>query len=196
MPTHLAREIVARAAGRRELGGLAIPGGSGARRARHVPGPELSWGPRRATDGAGTAPPSLHPLLYPPPPLPGPRQAPPSAPPAPHTRQGAQLRRGSARGAAGPRGNADPASGSEAGAKSTPRTGSPKSPAVGVQFPRVAVPADPAWHGRSGIIGSRAPAPGFPLSLRSAASRRRPSLASWRSTGGPGCGVGERLGRP
>lgn len=65
VPTHLAREIVARAAGRRELGGLAIPGGSGARRARHVPGPELSWGPRRATDGAGTAPPSLHPLLLP-----------------------------------------------------------------------------------------------------------------------------------
>lgn len=42
-PTHLAREIVARTAGRGAQGAFAIPGGSGGGgRARHVPGREVS----------------------------------------------------------------------------------------------------------------------------------------------------------
>lgn len=51
-PTHLAREIVVRTAGRGALGGFAIPGGSSSRRASHVPGQsEVS----RARCGRGRA---------------------------------------------------------------------------------------------------------------------------------------------
>lgn len=57
VPTHLSREVIARTAGRGALGGLAIPGGSSARRARHISGREVSWGSRRARDSAATAPP-------------------------------------------------------------------------------------------------------------------------------------------
>lgn len=57
VPTHLSREVITRTAGRGALGGLAIPGGSGARRARHVSGREVSCGRRQARDSAGTAPP-------------------------------------------------------------------------------------------------------------------------------------------
>ena len=62
-PTHLAREVVARTAGRGALGGLAIPGGSGAWRARHVPGREVSSAGPQAKESAGTAPPQPRPLL-------------------------------------------------------------------------------------------------------------------------------------
>lgn len=81
--THLAREIVARAAGRRELGGLAILGGSGARRARHVPGPEVSW-PRcaRRTEQERLRLSPAH-SSYPAPPTPTrPRPLPPGPAPA------------------------------------------------------------------------------------------------------------------
>ena len=62
-PTHLAREIVARPAGWGALEGLSIPGGRGARRARHVPGPEVSWGPRRPRDRQEPPRLKLRPLL-------------------------------------------------------------------------------------------------------------------------------------
>lgn len=66
---------------------------------------------------------------------------------------------------------------------------------MGVRLPRGAVPGDPVCCGRSGITGIRAPASVFPLPLLCAASRRRPSPASGRSTGGPRGGVEGRSGR-
>lgn len=73
VPTHLAREIVARTAGQGVLGGLANLGGSGARRARHVPGREVIWGQRRARDSSETTPPWA-------PPTPSPSTAPAGTP--------------------------------------------------------------------------------------------------------------------
>ena len=54
-----------RPAGWGALGGLAIPGGRGARRSRHVPGPEVSWGPRRPRDRQEPPRLKLRPLLLP-----------------------------------------------------------------------------------------------------------------------------------
>lgn len=78
VPTHLARDIVARTAGRGVLGRLSIPGGSGARHARHVP---WTRGELGLVAGGGQCwdLPALGSTqsFPPPPPQPGPPQAPP-----------------------------------------------------------------------------------------------------------------------
>lgn len=119
----------------------------------------------------------------PPPPRPGPRQAPPSVRHLKDT--GGE--RAVPRGRAGPQGQLPRSrrapvrhTGLRAWAKSSPRTDrSPGLPAAGVRFPPGAVPGDPAFRGRSGLAGTRGPAPGLPL--RGVARRRR--LGSIRLAG-------------
>lgn len=132
VPTHLAREIVARTAGRGVLGGLYIPGGSGARHARHVPwtrgklGLVAGEGQRRDRPALGSTPSS-----HPPPPRPGPRQAPPSVRPPRHLpRAGCFSRapttaRSGSEGQAGPE-QTGPASRSEDSGQIRPQDRSPR----------------------------------------------------------------------
>ena len=177
-PTHLAREIVARPAGWGALGGLAIPGGRGARRSRHVPGPEVSWGPRRPRDRQEPPRLRLRPLLLPST-APG-RDPDRLLPPFRH------LNRRRWRGAGCPAGARRTAESALEGAgrplephrsegvsQIQPRTAPQGRQLPGLGFHGELSLGTPPSGGRSGITGTRGLAPG--LRLPSAASRRRPS---------------------
>lgn len=183
-PTHLAREVVARTAGRGAQGSLAISGGSDAGRARHVPRRERGgWAGERGTarDGAEPPRPRLHPLLPPgPPPAGTPAGSslhPATAPTAPAhsdvSRRGARERGVCTRGAARPSEQHWPTSHSQGTAQIQLQEPSPEGASRGLSVPAglASGPGDPTCCFRSGLRR----APGFPLPLRSAAGRWRPS---------------------
>lgn len=192
VPTHLAREIVARTAGRGALGGLSIPGGSGSRHARHVPwtrgelGLVAGEGQRRDRPALGSTPSS-----HPPPPRPGPRQAPPSVrSPRRHLPRAGRLARAPTTAGQRLRGRRAPSKlarlrALRTRAKSGPRTGPPRSPAARARFPgERSLEIQLASRGLASR-GPEVPHPGSRCRCaeRPAGGARAP--ASWRPTGVP-----------
>lgn len=202
VPTHLARDIVARTAGRGVLGRLSIPGGSGARHARHVP---WTRGELGLVAGGGQCwdLPALGSTqsFPPPPPQPGPPQAPPYVSPPRRYLPGAGcLARARTTTGQRQRGRRAPSKLGRLRApktwnESSPRTGPQRSQAARARFPQGAVSGNLACSARSGSAATRGSAPGFPLPLHSAACRGRPSPGQLAADGRPpvAVGVGVRL---